>query len=174
MRTLRALAAFETGLSPDDIRDGKRSSRPTSTRVTMPAVAPVGAAPTALTDAALRHLVATIADAQLRGDVSTWIASWAPNAEVQMHDASTAKGVDQLSDVFAKHYAADRWTLQSPEIVLFVVDEAAGTATGRITVTERFQRRNGAVGARIATMHDRYERGPAGWLVAARRYEVLD
>jgi hypothetical protein len=118
--------------------------------------------------------VATIADAQLRGDVSTWIASWAPNAEVQMHDASTAKGVDQLSDVFAKHYAADRWTLQSPEIVLFVVDEAAGTATGRITVTERFQRRNGAVGARIATMHDRYERGPAGWLVAARRYEVLD
>ena len=174
MRTLRALAAFETGLSPDDIRDGKRSSRPASTRVAVPTVTQVGAAPTALTDAALRHLVATIADAQLRGDVGTWLASWAPNAEVQMHDASTAKGVDQLSDVFAKHYASDRWTLQSPEIVLFVVDEAVGTATGRITVTERFQRRNGAVGARIATMHDRYERGPAGWLVAARRYEVLD
>jgi hypothetical protein len=91
-----------------------------------------------------------------------------------MHDASTAKGVDQLSLVFAKHYAADRWTLQSAEIVLFAVDEAAGAATGRITVTERFQRRNGAVGARIATLHDRYERSPAGWLLAGRRYEVLD
>lgn len=175
MRTLRALAAFETGLSPDDIRDGKRSSRPASVRATAsPGSGSVGVPPTALIDAALRHLVATIADAQLRGDASTWVASWTPNSEIQLPDGTTAKGVDQLNDVFAKHYAGDRWTLQSPEIMLFVVDEAAGSANGRVTVTERFQRRDGAVGSRIATLHDRYERGPAGWLLAGRRYEILD
>jgi hypothetical protein len=30
------------------------------------------------------------------------------------------------------------------------------------------------LGSRIAVLHDRYERTPAGWLIATRRYEVLD
>lgn len=175
MRTLRSLAAFETGLSPDDIRDGKRGTRPTSVRTTnVPVVSSPGVAPTAITDASLRHLLAVIADAQLRGDAASWITQWTTNGELQLHDASVARGVEQLGDVFAKHYASDRWTLQSPEVVVFQVDETAGSAVGRITVTERFQRRNGAVGSRIATLHDRYERSAQGWLLAARRYEVLD
>jgi len=58
--------------------------------------------------------------------------------------------------------------------VVVRVDEAAGTASGRVTVTERFQRRNGSLGSRIAVLHDRYERGPNGWLLATRRYEQLD
>lgn len=177
MRTLRALAAFETGLSPDDIRDGRRSNRPAAPRTvnTVPGTnASAGSAPTAITDAALRQLLAAVADAQLRGDVATWLAHWTTTGELQMADGSHAKGVEQLGEVFAKQYSADRWTLQSPEVMVFLVDEAAGTATGRVTVTERFQRKSGALGSRIATLHDRYERSPAGWLIAARRYDVLD
>jgi len=180
MRTLRALAAFETGLSPDDIRDGRRNTKPltpksaTVANNAASAQATTGTAPTAITDAALRQLLAIVADAQLRGDVSTWLAHWLATGDLQMSDGSHAKGTDQLADTFAKHYSADRWTLQSPEVVLFSVDETAGTATGRVTVTERFQRKSGALGSRIATLHDRYERGPQGWLIAARRYEVLD
>ena len=177
MRTLRALAAFETGLSPDDIRDGRRSNRPAAPRTvnTVPGTnASAGSAPTAITDAALRQLLAVVADAQLRGDVATWLAHWTTTGELQMADGSHAKGVEQLGEVFAKQYSADRWTLQSPEVMVFLVDEAAGTATGRVTVTERFQRKSGALGSRIATLHDRYERSPAGWLIAARRYDVLD
>ncbi len=178
MRTLRALAAFETGLSPDDIRDGKRTARPAPSRpntlATTPSSGASGAAPTAITDAALRQLLAVVADAQLRGDAATWIAHFTNTAELAMPDGSSAKGSDQLADLFAKHYSADRWTLQSPEVMVFHVDEAAGTATGRVTVTERFQRRSGALGSRIATLHDRYERAPSGWLIAGRRYEVLD
>lgn len=177
MRTLRALAAFETGLSPDDIRDGRRSNRPAAPRTvnTVPGTnASAGSAPTAITDAALRQLLAAVADAQLRADVATWLAHWTTTGELQMADGSHAKGVEQLGEVFAKQYSADRWTLQSPEVMVFLVDEAAGTATGRVTVTERFQRKSGALGSRIATLHDRYERSPAGWLIAARRYDVLD
>lgn len=176
MRTLRTAAAFETGLSPDDIRDGKRGVRPTSTRNTTatPPAATGGTAPTAITDAALRHVLAVIADAQLRRDASTWLMQWTNTAELHMPDGQIAKGSDQLAELFTKHYASDRWTLQSPEVVLFAVDESSGAATGRITVTERFQRRNGSVGSRIATLHDRYERSPQGWLIASRRYEVLD
>jgi len=179
MRTLRALAAFETGLSPDDIRDGRRNTKPSPPRSSSNAAAngsatPSGTAPTAITDAALRQLLAVLADAQLRGDSATWLAHWQVSGELQMSDGSQAKGTDQLAEIFAKHYSADRWTLQSPEVVLFSVDETAGTATGRVTVTERFQRKSGALGSRIATLHDRYERGPQGWLIAARRYEVLD
>lgn len=176
MRTLRALAAFETGLSPDDIRDGRRSTRPSAPRTstTTTSVAPTGTAPTAITDAALRQLLAIVADAQLRGDAATWLSHWSASGELQMSDGSHARGSEQLAGTFAKHYSADRWTLQSPEVVVFSVDETAGTATGRVTVTERFQRKNGALGSRIATLHDRYERSPSGWVLAARRYELLD
>lgn len=177
MRTLRSLAAFETGLSPDDIRDGRRSgARPSvpRTSTSTPASTLAGSAPTAITDAALRQLLASVADAQLRADAPTWLSHWTATADLQMADGSHAKGTDQLAELFAKHYSTDRWTLQSPEVVVFLVDEAAGTATGRVTVTERFQRKSGALGSRIATLHDRYERTPTGWLLAHRRYEVLD
>lgn len=178
MRTLRALAAFETGLSPDDIRDGRRHVRPPSPRTPTTSSASVanttGAPPTAITDAALRQLLARIADAQLRGDAASWLANWTSTAELIMPDGTNAKGTDHLASLFTKHFSADRWTLQSPEVMLFDVDEAVGTATGRVTVTERYQRKSGALGSRIATLHDRYERTPAGWLIAARRYEVLD
>jgi AcrR family transcriptional regulator len=176
MRALRALAAFETGLSPDDIRDGKRTPRPTTTRSATAgsSAVGVGSAPTAITDAALRQLLASVADAQLRGDASGWLALWMPNGEIVTPEGSTAKGSEALGEVFAKLYGGDRWTLQSPEVVVFLADEAAGQATGRVTVTERFQRRNGAIGSRIATLHDRYERTPHGWLLSGRRYEVLD
>ncbi len=175
MRTLRTMAAFETGLSPDDIRDGKRSTRTTSVRTPIPNATPaIGSPPTAITDAALRQLISLVADAQLRGDGVTWLAQLTPTAEIVMPDGSSAKGTEQLIDLFAKHFVSDRWTLQSPELVVFLADEPSGTATGRITVTERFQRRNGALGSRIATLHDRYERTALGWLIAARRYEVLD
>ena len=180
MRTLRALAAFETGLSPDDIRDGRRSGKPaarTATVLNAPtpaAAAPVGDAPTAITDAALRQVIAAVADAQLRGDQSTWLTQWTSGGHLQMPDGSSAKGTEELAGMFAKHFSPERWTLQSPEIVVLRVDEAAGSALGRVTVTERFQRRNGSLGSRIAVLHDRYERTPTGWLLATRRYEVLD
>jgi AcrR family transcriptional regulator len=175
MRTLRSLAAFETGLSPDDIRDGRRTTKPAPRTATAPA-ASVGAgdAPTAITDAALRQLIATIADAQLRGDLATWLAQWTSAGHLQSPDGTSAKGTDELTAFFGKQFSAERWTLQSPEIVVVRVDEAAGTASGRVTVTERFQRRNGSLGSRIAVLHDRYERGPNGWLLATRRYEQLD
>jgi AcrR family transcriptional regulator len=175
MRTLRALAAFETGLSPDDIRDGRRTSKPAPRQPTSPQ-APVtsGDAPTAITDAALRHLIATVADAQLRGDQATWLAQWTATAQLQLPDGSAGKGTDELGALFASHFSVERWTLQSPEILVFRVDEASGSATGRVTVTERFQRRNGSLGSRIAVLHDRYERSPAGWLLATRRYDVLE
>nr|MBU6203067.1 TetR family transcriptional regulator C-terminal domain-containing protein [Acidobacteriota bacterium] len=176
MRTLRTMAAFETGVSPDDIRDGRRTPRPASTRPPTDANAPqpLGTTPTAITDAALRQLLAVIADAQLRGDTTSWLNSWSPQGELTGPDGVTFKGVEALTDVFSKQYGSDRWTLQSPEVVVFLADESTGTAIGRVTVTERFQRRNGAIGSRIATLHDRYERGPQGWLLSSRRYEVLD
>jgi len=180
MRTLRASAAFETGLSPDDIRDGRRSPRPAVRQsvgagaASPSAAVAIGDAPTAITDAALRQLIAAVADAQLRGDQATWLAQWSTNAQLQLPDGTNAKGTEELAGLFLKNFSPERWTLQSPEIVVLRVDEAAGSATGRITVTERFQRRNGSLGSRIAVLHDRYERTPAGWLLATRRYEVLD
>ena len=178
MRTLRSLAAFETGLSPDDIREGRRTTKPAprgpATSTTPATAAPAGDAPTAITDAALRQLIAAVADAQLRGDQTTWLAQWATNGQLQLADGTTAKGTEELAGLFSKHFSAERWTLQSPEIIVVRVDEAAGSATGRVTVTERFQRRNGSLGSRIAVLHDRYDRTPGGWLLATRRYEQLD
>lgn len=174
MRALRNLAAFETGLSPDDIRDGRRTPRPAARTAPPTPVMPGGTPPTAITDAALRHLLAVVADAQLRGDATTWLSQWTSPGEIQLPDGTTAKGADQLASCFAKHFAGERLTLQSPHVVVFHADETAGTATGRVTVTERLQRRNGSIGSRIATLHDRYTRTPQGWLLASRRYELLD
>lgn len=179
MRTLRAQAAFETGLSPDDIREGRRASKPNAGRSALGVPVAVessgvGTAPTAITDAALRYLLAALADAQLRGDGPTWVGLWTPNGEIVMPDGGHAKGAEQLSMLFGKHYSAERWTLQSPELVLFSADEASGTAVGRITVTERYQRSSGALGARIAVLHDHYERTQHGWRLAQRRYVILD
>ena len=59
--------------------------------------------------------------------------------------------------------------------MLFEVDEAHGTATGRVTLQERYKKARSAKAATmLATYHDRYVRHRGAWLFAERRLEVTE
>jgi hypothetical protein len=69
----------------------------------------------------------------------------------------------------------NEWVMQSAPLMVFEVDEAHGTGTGRVTVQERFKkRRNTKPGTMLATYHDQYVRHGASWLFANRRLEVIE
>ena len=175
IKTLRSLAAFETGLAPEDIRDGKRPARATSPAPTPPTVDTLGSQPlTANDDVAVRALLARLADAQVRQDVAAWLTCFSANAIIDGGDGSSEIGYDALRGFFSRRFATERWTVTGLDIAVFAYGSTTSTASGRLTITERFGRRNGSTGSRVVVLHDDYERSPGGWLIAGRRYQLLD
>jgi hypothetical protein len=175
IKTLRSLAAFETGLTPEDIRDGKRPARATSPAPTPPTVDTLGSQPlTANDDVAVRALLARLADAQVRQDVAAWLTCFSANAIIDGGDGSSESGYDALRGFFSRRFATERWTVTGLDIAVFAYGSTTSAASGRLTITERFGRRNGSTGSRVVVLHDDYERSPGGWLIAGRRYQLLD
>ena len=76
---------------------------------------------------------------------------------------------------FERLSAESEWVVQSAPLMVFEVDEAHGTGTGRVTVQERFKKRKSAKpGTMLATYHDRYVRRTGTWVFAERRLEVIE
>ncbi|HTH05464.1 MAG TPA: nuclear transport factor 2 family protein, partial [Ilumatobacteraceae bacterium] len=74
---------------------------------------------------------------------------------------------------WARRVGALKWVIHVAPTMVFEVDEQAGTATGRVTVTEQFQRKKGGEESLLGIYHDRYVRRDGTWLFAERRLEVI-
>jgi hypothetical protein len=71
----------------------------------------------------------------------------------------------------AQKYA---YLVQTAPNAVFDVDEATGTASGRVTILEQFKKTKTGLGSLVGVYHDRYVRREGGWLFAERRIEVID
>jgi AcrR family transcriptional regulator len=135
---------------------------------------PVVSPPAPATDAELRHLVSTYCDCVNRGDVAGWTKTWAEDA-TWSPNGTEFNGRPSIVAAFEKVLGETEWVVQSAPLMVFEVDEAHSTGTGRITVQERFKKRKSAKpGNMLATYHDQYVRHGGSWLFANRRLEVIE
>lgn len=159
---VRTVAAAEIGVTLDDFAGGA------------PAVPATGTtAPSAATDAALRQLCARHADAIIRNDADAWAATWTDDARWSTARGSVVEGRDAVRTAWTKAMRAFDWLVQSPVVCVFEADEATGTATGRVTVEERFERKKGGPGTMLGTYTDQYRRVNGQWLFASRALQVI-
>jgi hypothetical protein len=87
----------------------------------------------------------------------------------------TATGRTAIVEAFQGILDETEWALQSAPLMVFEVDEVLGTASGRVTVHERFKKRKTAKPATmLATYHDQYVRHGGAWLFVDRRLEVIE
>jgi uncharacterized protein (TIGR02246 family) len=147
------------GLEPDSLRD---SSSP---RVEIAVAAPA-------TDIALRQLVSRYCDAVVRKDTEAFAEVWDTDATWVL--GKPIVGRDAIGAAFDKLVKQYAYLVQTAPNAVFEVDEAAGTATGRVTILEQFKKTRTGPGSLVGVYHDRYVRRQGGWLFAERRIEVID
>jgi len=154
---VRTLAAWEVGLEPDVFhRDGPQVQRS------------LDASP--MTDLALRRLVARWGDAVARQDLDTCLSCLTDDAVWDFGEPVVGRGA--IAAALEKAFARSSFDVPLTSNELFVVDEVAGTGSGRITVVERRRRKKGEVTTLVGLYHDRYRRVGGAWFVCERRLEV--
>jgi uncharacterized protein (TIGR02246 family) len=156
---VRTIAAWEVGLEPDSLRE---SSSP---RVEIAVAAPA-------TDIALRQLVSRYCDTVVRKDAAGFAALW--DTDGQWVLGKPIVGRDAIGAAFEKLIKQYAFLVQTAPNAVFEVDEATGTASGRVTIVEQFKKTRGGPGSLVGVYHDRYVRRQGGWLFAERRIEVID
>jgi len=129
--------------------------------------------PSPATDAALRQLVARYCDAFVRADEHAFASTWADDAVWSIGEKPVIGKPAIVAD-WAERMTRFAWAVQSAPLMVFEVDERAGTGTGRVTVQERFKHRSGRVGGLLGTYHDVYVRQGRDWLFAERRLEIIE
>jgi uncharacterized protein (TIGR02246 family) len=123
------------------------------------------------TDIALRQLISRYCDAVLRNDSDAFSALWTPEAVWVL--GKPIAGRDAIGAAFQKLMKSYSWLVQTAPNAVFEVDEAAGTATGRVTIMEQFKKVRGEQGSLVGVYHDRYERREGTWRFVERRIEVI-
>jgi ketosteroid isomerase-like protein len=172
-------AAHDGMMNRDQLIDHVRFAAAAEIGVTMAdftgaTSAPVSAAPSAATDAALRHLVSSYCDDVNRGDAAALAKSWADDA-IWNPAGDEIVGRKNIATAFAKLRAGFDWIVQSAPLMVFEVDESSGSGTGRITVHERSKKQASTKATTtLATYHDKYVRRGGSWLFAARTLEVVE
>jgi len=159
---VRTVAAAEVGLSPSafDIAEAT----------------PIGRfdVPGAVTESALRQLVSRAADGMIRNDVDAWLDTFTHDATWVPRPGVAAEGRDELTALFTKTLKGQQWIVPTPAVCVFEVDELAGVARGRITVTERSKTAAGRSAEIVVVYDDQYVRIAGHWLIAERVCDRLD
>ena len=155
---VRTLAAWEVGLEPDSLRESALPQREIAF------LAPA-------TDIALRQLVSRYCDAVVRHDATDFATLWSADGVWDL--GTPTVGREAVGALFQKVMKSFTWLVQSAPNAVFEVDEAAGVGTGRVTITEQFQRAKGVQGTLVGVYHDRYVRQSGSWLFSERRLEII-
>ncbi|MFZ4720879.1 MAG: SgcJ/EcaC family oxidoreductase, partial [Ilumatobacteraceae bacterium] len=155
---VRTIAAWEVGLEPDSLRESA------SPRVEIAVAAPA-------TDIALRQLIAKYCDAVVRKDAAAFGDVWSADGVWVL--AKPIEGRDAIQAAFEKLIKGYAWLVQTAPNAVFEVDEATGTATGRVTILEQFKKLKGGNGSLVGVYHDRYVRRHGAWTFAERRIDVI-
>ena len=160
---VRTVAAAEVGLTLADFEGTSSAARPAST----------SAVPGAATEAALRQLLARYSDAVIRHDADAWIATWIDDARWSLAPGKVVEGRDAVRATWEAAMKGLNWVVHTPGVCVFEVDEHEGSATGRVTIEERFDRKRGGPGGILATYTDTYRRVHGHWLFATRELHVI-
>ena len=153
------MAAFEVDVDPALLGDAGADSVPT--------------AMSAATDLALRSLVGRYCDGVNQADAAVWGSTWAQDASWWL-GSKPIIGKPAITAAWRTAMQDFEWVVHTTPLMVFDIDERAGTGTGRVTVQERFKRHTGKTGTLLATYHDRYLRQAGDWRFAERRLDVID
>jgi len=162
IRLMRQLAASETGLSPDDIRDIRRTSKTvsdSSRRAEEDGPRPASLA----TEFDLRQLFTMYADALSRGDLNAIMLYFADDATISMADAVVASDREQIRTLFTNQLAANQLVIESPLVTAFYADEGNGTAHGNLIIESRVTKPGGKTVPTLLRCVETYRRTSTGW-----------
>ena len=106
---------------------------------------------------------------------------WLPVSAQDAPNVLFKQGVDAFFAAKAKESVAafDKlmkgfaWLVQSAPNAVFEVDEATGTASGRVAIVEQFKKTKGGPGSLVGVYHDRYRRSDGAWRFERRDYQSL-
>lgn len=159
---VRTVAAAEIGLTLADFVGGAEA----------PGTA-AGRTPSAATEAALRQLCSQHADAIIRNDADGWAATWTDDARWSLSPGLVVEGRTAIKAAWVAAMRKVDWLVQTPAVCVFEVDEAGGSATGRVTIEERFERKKGGAGMLLGTYSDSYKRINGAWFFDSRTLHVI-
>jgi len=168
IRLMRQLAAAETGLSPDDIRDSRRNSKSTS-----PAgrrSEDEGPSPASLaTEFDLRQLFSNYSDALGSGDLARISQYFTDDAKISVNGKLVASTSLEIDKLYADNQLANSRTIEIPLIMAFFADEGNGTAHGNLTIESRSFVSGGKSTSCIFKTVDTYKRTSSGWRCSDRQ-----
>ncbi len=133
----------------------------------------VSTVPGAATESALRQLIARYSDAVIRNDADAWIATWAEDGRWSMAPGKVVEGREAIRTTWVTAMKGFNWVVHTPGVCVFEVNEHDGTATGRVTVDERFDRKKGGTGGILATYTDDYRRVNGQWVFTSRVLQII-
>lgn len=157
---VRTLAAWEVGLEPEDLRGSDA-----------PRVGVTGA-PSPGTENALRRLVAQWCDAAVRLDANDCAACFVEDGTWNV--GKPVQGRDKIRTTLARVFKDLDYAVQLAPNAVFEIDEATGTGTGRVTIHETLQHKQGEPDTVLGVYHDQYRRVDGRWLFAERRLQQLN
>lgn len=162
IRLMRQLAAAETGLSPDDIRDSRRSSKSNNSNDRRTEDEGPRSASLA-TEFDLRQLFNNYADAMSRNNLQKVIEYFTEDAKSSLDNEIIANTATEIGEHFNKHFSVCKMTIEIPLVMAFFADEGNGTAHGNFTIERRSTTTNDKMTTEIFRGVDTYRRTSTGW-----------
>ena len=168
IRLMRQLAAAETGLSPDDIRDTRRNSKANTSAGRRSE--DEGPSPASLaTEFDLRQLFSNYSDALSSGDLSRIGQYFTEDAKISVNGKLVASTSSEIDKFYSDNRGADRRTIEIPLIMAFFADEGNGTAHGNLTIESRSFVSGEKPSTYIFKIVDTYKRTSSGWRCSDRQ-----
>ncbi len=168
IRLMRQLAAAETGLSPDDIRDSRRNSKSTSSAGRRSE--DEGPSPASLaTEFDLRQLFSNYSDALGSGDLARISQYFTDDAKISVNGKLVASTSLEIDKLYADNQLANSRTIEIPLIMAFFADEGNGTAHGNLMIESRSFVSGGKSTSCIFKTVDTYRRTSSGWRCSDRQ-----
>jgi AcrR family transcriptional regulator len=168
IRLMRQLAAAETGLSPDDIRDSRRNSKANTSAGRRSE--DEGPSPASLaTEFDLRQLFSNYSDALSSGDLSRIGQYFTEDAKISVNGKLVASTSIEIDKFYSDNRGADRRTIEIPLIMAFFADEGNGTAHGNLTIESRSFVSGEKPSTYIFKIVDTYKRTSSGWRCSDRQ-----
>ena len=168
IRLMRQLAAAETGLSPDDIRDSRRNSKANTSAGRRSE--DEGPSPASLaTEFDLRQLFSNYSDALSSGDLARIGQYFTEDAKISVNGKLVASTSTEIDKFYSDNRGVDRRTIEIPLIMAFFADEGNGTAHGNLTIESRSFVSGEKPSTHIFKTVDTYKRTSSGWRCSDRQ-----
>jgi AcrR family transcriptional regulator len=167
IRLMRQLAAAETGLSPDDIRDSRRNSKANNANGRR--LEDDGPNPASLaTEFDLRQLFSNYSDALSCGDLVRMTQYFTEDARISVNGSLVASTATEISTFYSEDQARHGLKIEIPLIMTFFADEGNGTAHGNFTIESRSFTSDEKASVIFKTV-DTYKRTSTGWRCSDRK-----